>query len=397
MPLHNRIWWGAPRKFSTSLAERKISWLELFYDLVYVIVISRTTQRLVQHPTLTGLGEYIYLFALIFWGWLNGSQYYDLHGSPGIRTRFMTLWQMIAVAALAVSLDSPADKFLFRTTVSIAFLQLFITYLWWSVGIYDKEHRRLNLPYSVCYLAALGCIVGSLFLPAGFTTLLFWAALVFNFLPPFLTAVRLRDSVGSLTLSLSMTERLGLMVIIVFGEAILGVINGMSNIGDIMAGQWVCFGLGILILFCMWWVFFGLIADRECRQGLAVGITMSSLYIPAIAALGMTGASFPLLMKGGDAWWPRALYGSGIIVFLLCIILISVFLRYPQRYLRYKRPMQLIIFAAAVAIGIITVTMIATTALTYLVACFVVLAILVAASTGLWAKIEAPFIGDDAV
>src|SRR5262245_5486412 len=143
---HN-IWWGPPKKFSTLLDERKISWLELFYDLVYVIVISRATHHVAQHPDVHGIFHYIYFFTMIYWGWQNGSQYHDLHGSPGIRTRFMTLWQILAVAALAVALDSPSETILNRTTWCLAFLQLFITYLWWSVGIYDKEHRKLSVPY----------------------------------------------------------------------------------------------------------------------------------------------------------------------------------------------------------------------------------------------------------
>src|SRR5687768_1331752 len=86
------IWWGPPRKFDPRIAERKISWLELFYDLVYVIAIARITHHLAEHPSWHGLADYAYLFIMIFWGWINGSLYHDLHGSPGIRTRFMTLW-----------------------------------------------------------------------------------------------------------------------------------------------------------------------------------------------------------------------------------------------------------------------------------------------------------------
>src|SRR6188472_4397035 len=114
------IWWGPPRKFAYHIEERKISWLELFYDLVYVIVISRATHLLAGHTDWDGLSKFIYLFLMIFWGWANGSQYHDLHGSPGIRTRFMTLWQMMAVAILAVGLNSQDEHLFFiRTTIAL--------------------------------------------------------------------------------------------------------------------------------------------------------------------------------------------------------------------------------------------------------------------------------------
>src|ERR1700761_942862 len=107
---NNNIWWGPPRKFSEKLRERKISWLELFFDLVYAIVISRATRQLATNTTAEGILDYAYLFVLIFWGWYNGSQYHDVHGSEGIRTRLTTLWQIMIVAALAVTLNSSADK-----------------------------------------------------------------------------------------------------------------------------------------------------------------------------------------------------------------------------------------------------------------------------------------------
>jgi low temperature requirement protein LtrA len=242
------IWWGPPKKFSTRITERKISWLELFYDLVYVIVISKITHYLAAHPSWDGLFDYAFMFAMTFWGWCNGSMHHDLHGTPGIRTRFMTLWQMMAVGALAVTLDSPPERILNRTTLAIMFLQLFITYLWWSVGIYDKEHRKLNRPYTYWFLAAFALLVVTFWVPFPYKRIVFLIALVINYLPYGLTARRMKKNKIDFTLSSTMTERLGLFTIIVFGEAILGVINSVSHMHELNIYVWLCFGLGILIV-----------------------------------------------------------------------------------------------------------------------------------------------------
>ena len=97
-------WWGPPKRFDVQEKERRVSWLELFYDLVYVIAIARITHHLAHHVTLGSFLEYAALFVLIFWGWLNGSLYHDIHGNEGLRTRLMTLWQMMILAALAIML-----------------------------------------------------------------------------------------------------------------------------------------------------------------------------------------------------------------------------------------------------------------------------------------------------
>lgn len=62
MPKHN-LQHLVEQKFSTLIVERKASYLELFYGLVYVIVISETTHYLPQHPDMKGLLDYGYLFA----------------------------------------------------------------------------------------------------------------------------------------------------------------------------------------------------------------------------------------------------------------------------------------------------------------------------------------------
>jgi low temperature requirement protein LtrA len=97
-----------PKSLIPYFEERRISWLELFYDLVYVIAISRITHHLAMHINLEGFLQYAFLFILIFWSWLNGSLYYDIHGSDGLRTRLMTLWQVMIIAALAVTIDQPS-------------------------------------------------------------------------------------------------------------------------------------------------------------------------------------------------------------------------------------------------------------------------------------------------
>ena len=394
IPKNVSIWWGPPRKFSREFEERRISWLELFYDLVYVIVISRATHQLAAHPGWEGLGNYLYLFVMIFWGWANGSLYHDLHGSPGIRTRFMTLWQMVAVAALAVTLDGPPDTLIFRGTIALVVLQGFITYLWWSVGIYDKEHRRLNLPYTYCYLGAMFSMLATLFVPPFFQRILFGVILVLNFLPPFLGARRFQANQSDFSLSKSMMERLGLLTIIVFGEAILGVIGGTGHLLMVNWNVWISFGLGILVVFCLWWIFFDLIADRENKHGFIKGQLLLLLFIPTLASLGMTGASFPGVMEGlipgehHDMLISRVLFGAGVAVFLWSITAISLFLEYPREYDHAKKILQPLLMLSGGLILLITWLMLHTQVEYFLLSMFLVLFIIIFASMRGWYQVE---------
>src|SRR4051812_11198450 len=100
------VWWGIPKRFSGISAERKISWLELFSDLVYAGAVGQLTEHLAHHPDMKSLYYVAFIFGFIYWAWLNGSNYQDLHGTLGVRSRLTTLWQMMSMAAVAVTIPA---------------------------------------------------------------------------------------------------------------------------------------------------------------------------------------------------------------------------------------------------------------------------------------------------
>ncbi len=357
--LSSKRWWGPPKKFSTETHDRKISWLELFYDLVYVIAISTITHYVAQQFSINALIDYFYLFVMIFWGWLNGSFYHDLHGTEGLRTKLMTLWQMAIIAALVITLHSQPEKLLFNATIVILIMQAYITYLWWSVGLYDKEHRRLNRPYTFFYLVSLALIFATLFLQQPYIRLLFYLSLVLNISPPFVSHFLLKTKTGALTLSSSMTERLGLFTIIIFGEVVLGVINGTIATHQLDTMVWVQFVLAISIVFALWWLFFTIISDRQCKGGLLNGSLFELLFIPTLIGLGMLGASFNGIFEyfnGPDvpSVWIKDSFGFSISLFLLGIWAMMSFLNYPDIFLPFKRAAQRAFIAASALIVLVT-------------------------------------------
>jgi low temperature requirement protein LtrA len=353
--IKSTAWWGAPKVFSIEHKERKISWLELFYDLVYVIAIAKITHHLSRHLGLAGLLDYFYFFIIIFWSWLNGSLYHDLHAAAGLRTRLMTLWQMLIVAALVVTIDSQALGSIRNSTIVIMIMQVYITYLWWSVGIYDKHHRRLNRPYTVLYLLSLGLMSMALFLEPPFSRVILYVTLILNYLPPFLVSTIFNRDTGKLSLSSSMSERLGLFTIIIFGEVISGVVNGVSAAPNLSIGVWLDFSLAVAVVFALWWIFFSIASDRRCKPGFINSSLLELLYIPALIALGLMGMAFDGMFahhkpSGFKFISLKALFGYSLSLFFLGIYLMTFLLEYPSRYARLKKSVQRILFSAFVII-----------------------------------------------
>ena len=389
---HNLItksWWGAPKKFSTEKIERKISWLELFYDLVYVIAISTITHYVAQQFSLSALLDYFYLFVIIFWGWLNGSLYHDLHGTEGLRTKLMTLWQMVIVSALVISLHSQEKNLLFNATIVLIIMQVYITYLWWSVGIYDKEHRKLNRPYTIIYLISLALIIATLFAEQPYIRILFYLTLILNYSPPFITYLLLKRRTEALTLSSSMTERLGLFTIIVLGEVVLGVINGIIALHDSRLLTWIWFVLAISIVFSIWWLFFTIVSDRQCKAGLLNSSIFELLFIPTLIGLGLLGASFSDIFKyfnapGLQSVWIHTTFGFSISLFLLGIWAMMSFLNYPENFLPFKKIARRAFLATAVLIVVFTCLSLKIALMFHLLTLLAILIGLILYLNGIW-------------
>jgi len=346
-------WWGPPRKFDPHFEERRISWLELFYDLVYVIAISRITHHLAMHMSPEGFLQYACLFILIFWGWLNGSLYYDIHGSQGLRTRLMTLWQVMIIAALAVTIDQPSPTWYINTTIVFMIMQLYITYLWWSVGFYDRSHRRYNRPYTILFLLALALMALSLFVPRPWVKLIGIIVIICNYTPPFIAHRLLRKSSLDLSLSSSMSERLGLFTIIVFGEVVLGVVNGISKVNNLDLLTWLNFALAVSIVFALWWIFFAMTSNRIAKTGFVNATFLELLCIPTLMALGLIAACFSYLFDQNESNQSfNIVLGSSIATVLIGISLIMGLLVYADVFNPIKKPTRIsLLVTALILIG----------------------------------------------
>ena len=310
------VWWGPPKQFSNPDHDRRVSWLELFYDIVYVIAIARITHHFAAHITFSGFVEYACLFILIYWGWLNGSLHHDIHGNQGLRTRLMTLWQMVILAALAIMIDKMHGEYR-AVTILFMIFQLFLTYLWESVGFYDKSHRRYSRPYTILYLTSFTLMGVSLFTPDSWKAFLIPVIFILNFTPAFITARLMKNSGVKLDLTHSMFERLGLFTIIVFGEVVIGVVNGIGHIESIKAMDWVNFTLSIAIVFSLWWIFFTFISRREVKKGFLRASILEILYIPCLVALGCIAATFSVFFTSHEVNY--AIFCIAISVFILGI------------------------------------------------------------------------------
>ncbi len=354
----NNIWWGPPKNFSDRSDKRKISWLELFYDLVYAAAISQLTRYLSLHSTWIELIYYSYLFIMLFWSWYNGSLYHDLHWRDGVRSRFLSLLQMLSIAVVAITLNS---AFTGHQSFAISFLlvQCIITYLWWSTGYYDPTHKPLSKYYVLNYSISIALFIISIFVNEILAEALWLAALILNLSSGLLgvpNLLRIMKSRGdSFTPSASLLERFGLFTIIVLAETLFGIINGISVVPEKIFIVWYTFILGILISFLLWSLYFDMISDRRLKLGYKYFQLIYFLHIPLLASFGILGSSISLILSGKSVDNTEILmFGSALAVILLCISSISLIMQHNAEERAFVFPVVRLLFITAAAILLIT-------------------------------------------
>ena len=329
MPARLRAqFWHPPRAHGEVLEDRTVSFLELFYDLVYVVVIAQAAHHLAEDITWRTTAEFVVIFSMIWVAWLNGTLYYDLHGREDGRTRLFVFVEMGILAILGIYTSGAAgdDGAAFALTYS-AFL-LLMTYLWFSVMRQDSdEYRPIARRYVIGNVISIVVIFGSAFLPNE-ARMWVWAGFVLLTAAGSLVMMRVTSSRIGTTMDIvdSTVERFGLFTIIVLGEVVVGVVDGLSD-AERNTVTFITGMFGLMIGFAIWWTYFDFVGRRmPLPTPSGVGRWITS-HLPVTMAIAATGAALVgLIEHAGDARTPapNALLASGAVALVLVGLVITM-------------------------------------------------------------------------
>lgn len=356
-----RRWWQHPGQIGDRSIHRTVTFLELFYDLVYVVLIAQIGHGLAAHIDLLHLGQYFFLFIIVWWSWFNGMSYHDLHGNNDIRTRVFTFAQMICVVAMAAFVHGALGETSIPFALSYAAFQLILTFLWWRVGVYHREHRRLSNPYSMGFLLAALLFFISAFVPLSVRPYLWGASVIISLLLPFFMIGRgrhdqeVQKELDKLVIvSPSMVERFGLFTIIVLGEVVVGVVLGLSEQHHLTWHIGISALLGIVIAVGIWWIYFDFVSHRIPKATMTSVIGWRYLHLPLAAAISAVGGALLNVIQGAEEALlieVRWLLLGSVATMLLCIgLLIPTIQVNPAHQHIYKTGSRIMLLSAPLVI-----------------------------------------------
>ena len=212
--------WRSPRS-AGEIEGRRVDFLELFYDLIYVVIVAELAHLLAEHVNLEAYIEFIFLFILIWWLWVNAAIYHNLHGYDDLRTRVFAFMQMGILVIMTVFLHNALDEISYGFILSyVGFLTL-MTFLWWRTGVHDPAHRPQTISYITTYPIAIILFLISIFVPTPYRFIIWIFAFLEMMLLPLIFSARGERGEymsGIDIASSSLRERFKLFTIIVFGE-----------------------------------------------------------------------------------------------------------------------------------------------------------------------------------
>ena len=269
---------------------RHATWLELFYDLVFVVSISQLAHNLSQDVSISGFLSFVALFVPIWWAWIGTTFYANRFDRDDLGRRLLMGLQMLAIAALAVNIHHGLSSTSagFALAYAAARFMLVFEYLWASIHV--PPARGLANHYAVGFAIAACLWLVSAFVPIPFRFMLWVVGLAIDFATPLTGQKYQRQLVPQLE---HLPERFGLFVIIVLGEAIIAVVNGVAGVNWQPTNTFAAI-CGFGIAFCLWWLYFDNVEGASLKAAAAKGriaIFQIWLYIhlPLVISLAATG------------------------------------------------------------------------------------------------------------
>jgi low temperature requirement protein LtrA len=354
--LFRQRFWQPPRAHGEVLEDRSVSFLELFYDLVYVVVIARAAHELAHHLTWRGVGEFAVVFGLLWLAWLSGTTYHDLHGREDGRTRTYVFLQMLTLALLGVyTADAAGEGGAGFATVYTIFLIL-LTWMWYTVRRQDtEEYMAITGRYLSGMVIFVVFMVATIALPDG-ARVVAWGIFVVSWLVLWALLERwaARGQDIHFTPTDSLIERFGLFTIIVLGEVVVGVVTGLSEVErtpEAIATGMIGLGIG----FGIWWTYFDYVGGRRPHTGTAAWV---SSHLPITMAIAASGAAMVSLVEhagddralAGAAWVLSGSVALALMALIAVMRSLSDFERLPSIY-RALVPTMVVAAGAALLVG----------------------------------------------
>lgn len=263
--------------------------LELFFDLVFVYAMSQVTELMLADVSWRGFGHGALGLLAVWWAWVCYAWLTNTFTTDRVASRCLVIAAMAAMLLAASALPTAFSTGSLVFGLALLAVRVIHLVMFGVAAYHDDEQLRAGLlRLAPSLLTGPVLIAVAAAFPSPYRELLWVAAAVIDFGGPLVAGVE-----GFRVAPFYFVERHGNMIIIVLGEAIVGLGAGASEHLRQPAVLTAAV-LGVLIAASLWWTYFGLTAGAAQRLQHAQGSerarlardAYSYLHLPLVAGVG---------------------------------------------------------------------------------------------------------------
>jgi len=315
-------WLQPPRLRTLSEeGERHASWLELFFDLVFVVAITELSSQLVVDHSAGGFLRFAALFVPVYVAWQGYMAYATRFDTDDLAFRVAYFAAMVSIAAMAVLIhDVARGRHSAGFAVAYVVLRSIMLVLYGRAWRAVPDARPLIRFYGGGYGLGVALWLGSLAFDTPWRYGIWVVAQVLELsLPPLSTRLHRRIP----TSASHLPERWALFTLIVLGESVVAVAIAISD-ASWNFGSGATAVLGFASVAAVWWLYFDHQARIVLRGSTMSVVVYSYAHIPLLIGLAAMSAGLRLVIeRANDAQLGRApsvAYIGGVMLFVLSLI-----------------------------------------------------------------------------
>src|SRR4051812_49711496 len=157
--------------------DRRATWLELFFDLVFVAAVGQLANSLAAEPTAARFFEFLGLFVPVWWAWMGFTFYANRFDTDDLPYRLLMLLAMFGVAVLATTIPSVFRGATEGFVLAYVAVRIVLVTLYARASRHVPEARALARSFLGAFSFALLIWLASLLLATPWTYALWGVAL----------------------------------------------------------------------------------------------------------------------------------------------------------------------------------------------------------------------------
>ncbi|MCA9519331.1 MAG: low temperature requirement protein A [Myxococcales bacterium] len=304
--MQNR-WFHRPRLHVPTVGrERRVGWLELFYDLIFVATLIQLGNALSHHVSLAGFLAFAGMFCPIWIVWTGFTFYNNRFVVDDFTHRLLVFLQMFGIGAMAISVGDVLDGHPRAFALSYAATRILLVLLYLRARLQVEQARALTQRWCVIFTIDALLWLVSAFLPPPWTYALWAAAVAISITGP-LNRVSRELALRYPPDVLHMSERYGLLTLIVLGESFVKLLTELSERGATVESAFFC-GFALICSCSLWWIYFDDVAGSRLKSKPGAPFIWVYTHLPMTLAITAAGVavkktlSFDIFGSAPDAY-----------------------------------------------------------------------------------------------